>query len=159
MNPVKELKTLIREVHEQQAAAGCDLHAMETARIIEMAHPQLMDEYAQGLRSRGLVKMCADDIRSLQAVTQETIDGLGLELPMVVTIHDGEGGFAHRPIHRATLSDFDADVTIKGENVAAAQAKYDAARRAARILRSAPGASDSMMVTEAVRLLQSQEAA
>jgi hypothetical protein len=154
MNPVKEIKAAIREVHEQQAAAGCDLHATQTARIIEQMHPQLVDEYAISLRSRGLVKMCADDIRSLQGVTQETIEGLGLELPMVVTIHDGEGGYAHRPIHRATLSDFEVDVLIKGENVTAAQYKYDAARRAARILRSAPGASDSMMVTEAVRLLQ-----
>lgn len=158
MNPTKELKTIIRQVHEDQAAAGNDLHATETARIVERQYPGLVDDYATGLKARGLVKMCADDIRSLQGITQETIEGLGLDLPMVVTVSDGEGGYAHRPIHRATLADFDNDVSIKGDNVKAAQVKYDAARRAARVLRSAPGANDSTLVMDAVRMLQSEAA-
>lgn len=159
MNPIKELKSAIREIHEAQASAGHDLHATETARIIEKQHPELVDEYATVLRARGLVRMCAEDLRNIQNTHQEEIPGLGIELPMVVTIHDGEGGYAHRPIHCATLADFDCDVAVKGENVKAAQHKYDAASNAARLLRSAPGASDSMLVADAVRLLQRGNAA
>ena len=158
MNPRKELKTVIRQVHEQQAAAGHDIHATETARIIERNHPELVDEYAIDLRANGLRKMCADDIRQLQSVTQEPIDGLGLELPTIVTIPDGEGGFAHRSINHTTLGQFTSYVAMKSESVAADIRRLDVDKRADQLMRSAPGANDSMMVSDAVRLLQSEAA-
>jgi hypothetical protein len=146
------MKSLVRETIDSLLAQHGEATPLAVVTAIRRDHDEDFVDEAFQLAEKYLRQLAREQLAGRSTARESVLPGL--ELPATYTVPDGEGGFRYISRAKATLADSSADVTIKAKNVAACIHEHEVALANDATLRSAPGACDDMLVSEAVRRLQ-----
>lgn len=129
-----EIRAELARLADAAADSAKGAHWVEVRDKFHAAFPDALDGLGEKMAWDQLGQWAKDAIKPLRSKTaQLALPGFD-QVPATVTVQDGEGGFVVKSLRWATDPDLEADQRIHDENVAAAIAAREAARKRNRVL-------------------------
>jgi hypothetical protein len=146
------IKQLIHHVVDRAYESGSDISPMQIARIVEQEFPAEYADYMVSAARKGVQGIATEVLKAAAKTKQQAFPGM--ELPQWLTVLDGEGGYAYRPLRTSTLKDHATDVQVRRTNAERVMQELAEAERRNEQLWSVDGAHDDMLISDALAALQ-----
>ena len=146
------IKQIINRIVDDAYESGSDLNPDQIQRIVERDFGAEYAEYMVSAARRGVRSTATDVLKARAKAKQQAFPGM--ELPQWLTVPDGEGSYAYRPLRTATLKDHAADVMVRRTNAERVMQELAEAERRNEQLWSVDGAHDDMLISDAIAALQ-----
>lgn len=131
ISPTRELAQAITDISERMLQQFDSATPRLGLSLMKAEHIELIEDHAFRLADEWVVRQFASELSGRASrktpTDQLALPGIG-EIDRVITVSDGEGGFAYKRIEKATVADLLEDEDLMRRNSEAATKAYERAR-------------------------------